>query len=605
MTAGEKIERALRAVREAKVIAYDTETSGLDRFRNSVVGYVITGGIGEDESWYVPIRHGGGGNIRGVKPLMNADDPHTISAFEEELALAFKERERLGHRTIGHNIKYDLHMSANHKVDLGRNLDDTQLIQAMLDEYSRSYSLENSAKAHGVKPKLGDEVKRYIASRIGCSEKEAMGHFWEMPGDDPMIVEYAEGDGTTTLQLWYEQMKDIEEQEMGFICSVEMALIRTVFKMERHGVPVDKDYITGLREALIHGIEEAKAAMGGLNDRSSKDVRQFLEANGVHDWPKTEKGNPSFTEKFLKKSAPGRQIVDLRHMTTLLNTFVNPMVTEHMQNGRVHTNFHQLANDEFGTATGRFACSGPNLQAVPKRNKEMGKKFRRAFVAPEGRMMWDCDYSQCEPRLFAHYSAEPALVEGYSQKPFKDMHAVVAELMSVERDPTAKRMNMGILTGMQVKSFAGHMDWPLDKAEQMFNAWFDMFPGIRDFQEVAKNVMKRRGYVKTILGRRCRLDHPRFAYRGTSRIIQGGNADILKYKMLQADLYAESVGIDLVLTIHDSFSWFADDTPEGDKNSMEMVRILEDVQTDPINLRVPFVIDHNKATNWADATYGV
>lgn len=220
---------------------------------------------------------------------------------------------------------------------------------------------------------------------------------------------------------------------------------------------------------------------------------------------------------------------------------------------------------------------------------------------------WEADYSQCEPRLFAHYSQEPRLLEGYNSKPPEDMHAVVAKMFNVERDPTAKRMNMGILTGMQPKSFAGHMGWDIQKATEMHQEWFKNFPSIANFQTQAKLAFLHRGYVKTILGRRCRLEDRQYAYRATSRIIQGGNADIIKLKILEADEWLEREGdqAELLMTVHDSINWQAPTGPLGEEMSMTLMKIFCDVRSEPINLRVPFVMDVGHGRNWAEATYGV
>jgi DNA polymerase-1 len=212
----------------------------------------------------------------------------------------------------------------------------------------------------------------------------------------------------------------------------------------------------------------------------------------------------------------------------------------------------------------------------------------------------------CEPRLFAHYSKDKNLVEGYNSEPPKDMHQIVADMMQVDRAVTSKRMNMGLLTGMFPKTFAQHMGWDVETAQYYWDEWSKLFPGISKFQQQAKDVMKSRGYVKTILGRKCRLDQPRFAYRAVSRIIQGSSADIMKLIMLRIDQMLEGEGdaAQLLMSVHDSYEWQAPEGEYGDKISREIVRILEDVQSDPINLRIPFKCDMDKGPNWAVATFG-
>jgi len=609
LTLGEKAEMALRVVREEPKIAFDVETSGLDWRVHNPVGYVITADA--ERNFYIPIRHGGGANLMDgrCRPLETATDRIVIHEWEEALADAFEERIRRGFLTIGHHLKFDMHMSANAGILLGRNCGDTQHNAAMLNEYARSFSLANVAKSEGVTPKLGESLYRRIKEVTGCapSDHKAMEFYWQLPGDDEEAVAYSCGDGITTLEVWDSQMKAIEEEGMSQIQHIESQLIWTVFRMERRGIKVDEKYTGALVEAIHSEQAAAKLVLPeGFNPRSGPQTRALFEQAGITNWPTTAIGNPSFTEGFLKKSELGRSIIAIRQLENLENTFVGPLVEQHIFEGRVHATLNQLKADDHGTVSGRFSCSDPNLQAIHKRNKVLGRRFRKIFVADPGMDFNEADYSQCEPRLFAHYSKEPSLLEGYNQTPFRDMHAVVAEMMKVDRDVTAKRMNMGILTGMQVNTFAGHMGWTVEEAAAKHREWFEVFPGIKQFQDKAKRAFRDRGYVVTILGRKCHLDNPRFAYRGTSRIIQGGNGDILKERMLRCDEYLESEGdiTHLLMTVHDSLNWQSPKGAEGERHSREMVAIATDVQGAPFNLRVPFVMDVGKGDNWAEATYG-
>lgn len=615
---GEMAEKALRIVVESKEMVYDTESSGLDWRYNNPIGYVIgapdasyTGpskGLPVD-TVYVPVRHGGGGNLPGCKPLVTPTDKIDVHPFELALAKAFEERNRLGRgRVVGHNMKFDVHMSANAGVLLGRNLACTQNMAAMLDEYARSYSLDACSERYGVEAKKGTELYRMLSANFGGPpERSAMQHFWKTAGNDPLVMEYTIGDGVSTMQLFRYENAMLDDQEMAVVRDLENDLIWTVFRMERKGIKVDKSRIDDLRRATEAQISDALSKFPlGFNTRSPVQVKKVMEEAGHVDWPTTEKGSPSFTESWLKKSDLGKEIIRIRQLSNLLNSFVNPLDTRHMFNGRVHASLNQLKSDEMGTISGRFSCSDPNLQQVPKRVKALAKPFRSLFVADEGYKFFERDYSQCEPRLFAHYSQDENLVHGYNQRPFVDAHQTVADMLSVERDPTAKRMNMGIFTGMQPRTFAGHMGWDLATATEKWEAWFKAFPGVRKFQNNAKARLMSRGYVYTLLKRRCRLEAPRFAYRGTSKIIQGGNADILKYKLREVDRICEDHGdiVQILMTVHDSFNGQVLDVPEAWALFGEIQKVLVDVQKEPFNLSVPFEIDGYEGDDWCQATFG-
>jgi len=602
----DKAEQALRMVREAKLISYDTETSGLDWKRNFAVGYVVAV---DGLSVYVPVRHGGGGNLpdRDVRAPELADGPTQSHKFERALAKAFTERQRLGYRTVGHHVKFDAHFSANSGVMLGRNLCCTQNNEALLNEHAWSFSLDASAERRGVQAKLGDDLYRHLAEQFGCKpDRSSMGNFWRLSGDDPLGVEYAEGDGITTLELYQKQLEQIEEEELGTVFQLENDLIWTLFKIERRGIKVDTGYLEETKEALKVRVQEALDRMpDNFNVRSPIQVKKYVEDAGHTDWPKTDKGNPSFKESWLKKFPEGQNIVEIRKWTNLLNSFITPLLESHVFEGRVHAGLNQLKSDDLGTAA-RLSCSNPNLQAIPKRDKELAALFRTAFLADEGYEFNEADWSQCEPRLFAHYSKEPKLLDGYNQEPFEDVHQIVANMLKVDRAVTAKRMNMGIFTGMYPKTFSEHMNWPLDKAAEAWTEWHSTFPAIMEFQNAAKAVIMRRGFVKSLLGRRLRLDHPRFAYRATSKVIQSGNADIIKYKMLELDKMFENDEdlVQLLMSVHDSIEWQSEDSDRGKEASKAILAVMVDVQAEPFNLRVPFAVDHMSGKTWKDATFG-
>jgi len=589
----EKADRAIQIIAQESTIAFDVETNGLDWKTCVPIGYVISS---KDESVYIPIRHTGGGNL-------NNPTGSRIHPFEKSLAEALEARGK--HLTVvGHNLKFDLHFAANSGIRFFGPLVCTQNTESLLNEYAKSYSLDSVALAHGVTPKLAEPMYYHLATTFGVPQnKQIMSHYHKLSGADEMAVDYAEGDGITTLELYEKQLAKIEEEDLDAVYTVENYLLPVLFDMERKGINVDTTLAKRLREELLEEVAESYDALpDGFNVRSPIQMKEYVSQFRT-DWPTTPKGNPSFTESWLSTFEEGRRIVRVRKNTNLVNSFITPLLERHVFNGRVHPSFVQNKRDDGGTLSGRLACSSPNIQQVPKHDKILAPRFRKIFVADEGFLLSEQDYSQCEPRLFAHYSKDENLLEGYSQDPPVDVHSIVAEMFQLPRDTTAKRMNMGMFTGMYPKTFAEHMKTSVSEATRLRDEWQALFPGIAKFQGLAKAVIQQRGYVKTLLGRRGRLEHPRFAYRAVSKIIQGSNADILKYKMMEVHGLLKNTDGDLLATVHDSFLVQIPDSKEGQELALEVKRVCEAVQCAPFDLRVPFKIDMKTGRNWADASF--
>jgi DNA polymerase-1 len=603
-------EIALRIVRHFPgTIAYDTETSGLEH-SDYVVGYVITG---DGHSLYVPVRHDGGGNIPNV------------DEFEEALDAAFQDRSRQGYRTVGHNLGFDLRMSLKvgyggkqMAVRLGSPLEDTMINEALIDDRTIGYGLDDLAERHKVTHKKGDELYAHLASLFGgLPDRKQMKHFWKLAGDDPIAVDYATGDGISTLEVYEKQQPLLDEKDpwsdkdLRKVWKLECDLLPHVARMYSKGIAVDMEYAERVlsedpNEPLSIA-NEIKRALGkfepGFNPRSPAAVEALYRANGYTDdqFARTAQGKPSFTEAFLETNDIGESILAVRRLEKARDSFITPLVNNY--NGRVYPTLNQSKSDEYGVAGARFSCSDPNLQAFPKRNKVVGRKVRPLLKSDFGHMYED-DFKQQEPRFFTHYSQQQSLVDAYNSGTM-DIHDVADSYFHIGRD-YAKRLGLGVLTGLQAESLAVKMRWSVNQAQSAINKFlYEAFPDIAKFQKDAKATFKSRGVVRSILGRRAYLDHPRFAYRAVSRIIQNSGGDHMKTALLRACQYAESEsydGIDILLTIHDSTIFQAE--PEG-KHPAAIKRLLEGVAQEPdFNLIVPIPVDEGHGKHWGHASYG-
>ncbi len=597
------IEKFFRILNETKEPAYDVETTGLDWKRNATIGYSISDGV---DSVYIPVRHTGGGNIENV------------NNFESALS---RDIAKHNGTIVGHNIKFDMHFSQNNSINLGNKVADTMVLEALLNENRRSYALDNVAKHYEITPKHGKLLYEHIAQKFGVkADRSAMGSYHLLRGDDPLAVEYAAGDTLTTKQLYEAQKKKLYEENLDTVASIESQLTYVLQKMERRGVIVDPQEAEKVKSE-VHDLyweayskipveEDEHGIVKMMNVRSGKDLKEYFELCEIDDWPMTApttrfpEGQPSFNKEFLASSDPGLNILNVRKLAHLKSAFLDNL-DAHIFEGKIHTTFNQTRGETHGTRSGRLSSSYPNLQQVPKRDRQLGKIYRRIFVPRRDYILIEYDYSQAEPRLYSHYSNEPALINGYNANPFIDMHTIAAQYMNVSRD-VAKNLNLGIMYTMGALKLSIQLGISYDAALKILKKWHKEFPEVSKFTKKAAQVAEERGYVKTILGRRSRFDDPRFSYRAANRIVQGGSADILKFKMVEVDRYLVSNNLEevcqMILNIHDAIAF------EIHKDYLHLVpiiqQILERVQVPPFNLKIPFVAEYKMGNNWSEATYG-
>ena len=582
-------ELALRIVREAPIMAFDTETTGLT-VTDKVVGWVITD---KQNSLYVPVRHEGGGNIP------NAEE------WERELAKAFVERSVCGLRTVGHHLGFDLRIALRHGVTVGDPMEDTMVNEALINDLTVGYGLDNCAERRGLPAKKGAAMYAELARRFGgLPDHKTMKHFYKMPGDDPIVVDYATGDGVTTLALWEAQQPELDEKSLRKVHRLECDLLPYLARMHHRGLRIDMEYgsqVNGILEESIK--EKSKVFSAGFNARSPKEVESLYRANGYedHNFDHTDRGAISFTEKWLETNEIGEAILSVRRLEKARDSFIAPLVDTHNVAGRVHPILNQSKSDDYGVAGARLSCSDPNLQAFPKRNMDVGRVVRRLVVPDTGLLLEEADARQQEPRLFTHYSEDEALLHGYRTGEF-DIHDRANLVLGLNDRDRAKRLGMGMLTMMSAKTLANHMRCEIKEAEVLHGKFLhDAFPSIREFQNTAVSKFRKLGYVRSILGRIAHCDSPKFGYRAVSRIIQNSGGDHIKTCMLRANQYEDAYPdrIQMLLSIHDSMIWQRD---PGHPNT-ELVKALEHV-ADEFDLLVPIPFDVGSGLDWARASYG-
>lgn len=302
-------------------------------------------------------------------------------------------------------------------------------------------------------------------------------------------------------------------------------------------------------------------------------------------------------------------ILEYRGLAKLRSTYTDKlpeMVNPHT--GRVHTSYHQA-----GAATGRLASSDPNLQNIPIRTED-GRRIRRAFVAPAGRKLVACDYSQIELRIMAHLSQDEGLVRAFESG--ADVHrATAAEVfgkksldeVSANERRAAKAINFGLMYGMSAFGLARQLGIGRGEAQDYIALYFSRYPGVRDFMERTRQDARENGYVETVFGRRLYLENIKASNQGLragaeraaiNAPMQGTAADIIKRAMIDIDgwLADHRERALMILQVHDELVFEADESFVP-----ELLEQASRRMSAAATLRVPLVVDSGIGINWDEA----
>jgi len=307
---------------------------------------------------------------------------------------------------------------------------------------------------------------------------------------------------------------------------------------------------------------------------------------------------------------PGR-ILDWRQLSKLKSTYTDSLQNHiNAETGRVHTSFSMAA-----TSTGRLASTDPNLQNIPVRTEE-GREIRKAFVPEEGNVLVSLDYSQIELRILAHMADIDALKSAFADG--QDIHAATASAMFgvplAEMTPEirrrAKAINFGVIYGISGHGLGRNLRIPRGEAQAFIDAYFEQFPGIRDYMNLMKFNAKRDGYVETLFGRRIHTPNinskgPQKSYQERVAInapIQGTAADVIRRAMVRVPgvLAREKLSARMLLQVHDELVF---ECPADEAEPLiEHVRAVMENAADPVvRFSTPLVVDAGQGANWQAA----
>ena len=570
--------------------ALDIEATGKDPLRDRIVGLALCREAGR--AYYIPLSHSYGG---APKQLDRG----------EVLRMASGILENPGIPKIGHNLKYDIGMLRQERVEVQGTLYDTMLASYLINPNKPDHSLEDvSFEYLSYRKKSFQEI---------LAKKES---FSDVTLED--ATRYAAEDAALAMELkgvLFERLKEEGLDTLYF--DMEMPLIHVLIDMEEAGFKVDADKLNNMSKELSREIESIQKRIYFLageefNINSPKQLSKVLfHSLGLKPGKKTKTGfstELSVLEDLAETHELPGEILNYRSLSKLKSTYtdvlpdlVNP------RTGRIHTSFNQTV-----TATGRLSSSEPNLQNIPVRG-EWGRRIRDAFIAEQGNLILSADYSQIELRILAHLSKDQGLIDAFMSgvdvhtRTASTLFGVAMDKVTSDMRRVAKTVNFGVVYGISPFGLSGALTIAPADAKRYIDGYFEGHPGVKAYIEQTLREAKEKGYVLTMFGRRrkvpeiksqnaiTRAQGERLAINSP---IQGTAADAIKIAMIRIRerFRLEKVNAKMILQVHDELVF---ELP-GDELD-RTTRIVRETMEGAVSLLVPLKVDIGHGKSWAEA----
>lgn len=595
------------------VVALDVETNdpglkivGPNWCRPGVgdlVGFALAWPEGER---YYPFGHLGGGNL----------DRDVCMRYLADLAADS------GVQFVAHNALYDYGWTwGRHGVRFANRPWDTQAAVALLDEYRQRNNLGYNLNAVGRDycGILKDETGLAAAARYyGFDTKQDL---WRLHSKH--VGPYAETDSGNCLQIWHTLEPLLRAENLWDLFILEMRYAVVVSEMRKRGVRVDTDRAVRFRDELAAKEAEAAKQLRTLVGFEvpvweSATLAKAFDKRSIR-YPYTApseahpNGQPSFTAGWLKQidDPLAKFVSQIRRWEKVRGTFVQGFFLDLATDGRVYPQINPLPTDDSGAVSGRSSCEKPNLQQLSAKDPEMAREVRGLCLPEEGAEWAALDYSQQEPRLAVHF-AYLANVRGarqvlnqYRANPRIDFHQMVATLAGILR-PQAKILNLALIYGKGEAATCHELgfetEWVKVRSGRMvevagpdgktfIEAYHRIVPFVSGLKDACKRAVKKKGYIRTLLGRRCRFGEGKAKdHMAVNRLVQGSAADQLK--KANVDLYEQCTEIPLV-NVHDENGL--------NKWSDRQIDLAVECMIETTPLEVPVIVDVAVGRNWGEA----
>ncbi|MDC0545207.1 DNA polymerase I [Gammaproteobacteria bacterium] len=588
------LEKLIKNASQAKTLALDTETTGLDYMDSDLVGISMCFTPGE--AFYIPINH-----KDDSSPQLGID-----YVLEELRPLLEDSMQKI----IGQNIKFDMNILSQHGINISSIKNDTMMM---------SYVLDASATRHN----LDALSSYYLGYKTSTFEDVAGKGVKQVTFDEVSIADathYAAEDADITLRLYEELLSKLESVESlkKLNEDIEIPLIEVLSEMEQNGAVLNSKILNAQSKDLenrIKKIEKKAYVLAGdeFNLGSTKQLREiFFDKLGYRVIKKTPGGQPSTDEKVLAELAEEYELpkilLEHRTLSKLKSTYTDKLPSQiSISTGKVHTSFHQAV-----TTTGRLSSSDPNLQNIPIRTED-GRRIRQAFEPSKGHKFVSADYSQIELRVMAHMSKDKGLLTAFQDG--EDVHSKTAsEVFNVDIDAVttdlrrnAKAINFGLIYGISAFGLGKQLNINRNLAAEYMAMYFEKYPGVKKYMETTKDFAAENGYVETLFGRRLYLRdiNASNAMRrqaseraAINAPVQGSAADIMKIAMIKMHQLIKETNVEakLILQVHDELIL---DTPK--KEIDEVIGLVTESMMGAANLDVPLEIDVGVGDNWDQA----
>jgi len=586
----EELKLLVEKMMKQEIVAFDTETEGLNALETDIVGISFSWqkGIG----YYLPIK--------------NNKSAHEKSF--EILRPFFESTEII---KVGHNIKFDIQVLHKYNVKVSSPIYDTMVAHYLINPDMR-HNLDTLSESYlnyspiSIESLIGKKGKNQISMRDVSIDK---------------ITDYASEDSDITLQLKSIFDKEIEVNNLSKIFyDIEIPMINVLSEMETEGIKIDTSYLEKLDKEFEEDLEKLKKEIfkksgEEFNLNSPKQLGEILfdKLKLVSKPKKTKTGQYSTSEEVLSSLANDHKIIEdileWRSLDKLQNTYVKSLPNEVSSlTNRVHSSFNQTV-----TTTGRLSSNNPNLQNIPIRTAN-GQKIRRAFI-PRGSdyILMAADYSQIELRVIASMSNEENMIDAFVNN--QDIHTMTAskiynvdpENVTREQRGNAKTVNFGIIYGVSAFGLSQQTDLNRSESKVMIDNYFLNYPGLKKYMSDQIDFARNNGYVETIMGRRRYLQNinsQNNMLRSSSERnainapIQGSAADIIKIAMINinSELKKQSLKSKMLLQVHDELVF---DVHKSEKDKIK--DIVKTTMESAVKLKVPLKIDLEFGKNWLEA----